>query len=244
MACTSRPVDGIVIQVAVYHILPWRLLPRGIGPTLLCPFVRAGQGDCWGVVAGRQADSWYLFPLLFMSSLSSLWWFTCRGLCVHHVQGNFLDLRCWYKYNCLCKKMVLIRLWIPKYCLLDIICLDIYACSCVVLHIVMLECGIFYQPQNMLYIQFVLESRLIYLYILYFYYSLLAIIICCVELFAKLSWLPLVWVLFLGLRGGSPPSPSPWMWQEDSSSTHSPKLWNTVSLCGLLSVTDHKTSTW
>lgn len=161
--------------------------------------------------AGKQAGYWYLFPPSFMSCLSSLWWFTCRGWCVHHVQGNFLDLRCWYKYNCLCKKMVLIRLWIPKYCLLDIICLDIYPCLCVVLHIVMLECGIFYQPQNMLYIQFVSESRLIYLYILYLSYSLLAIIICCVELFAKLSWLPFAWVLFLGLGGSHPPSSSSWI---------------------------------
>lgn len=38
------------------------------------------------------------------------------------------------------------------------------------MHIVTLECGIFYQPQNTLYIQFVLESRLIYLYILYLSY--------------------------------------------------------------------------
>ena len=79
-------------------------------------------------------------------------------------------------------------------------------------------------PKNILYVHFALESRLIYLYILYLSYSLLAIIISYVEMFAKLSWLYLAWVLFLGLKGQSPSSPLPWMWQQNSSSTHSPKI--------------------
>lgn len=127
VASTSRPVDGIVILLLYITYCLGDYPPRNIGPSLPCPCFRGHARDCWGV-AGRQTGSWYLFPTTFMSSLGSLWWFTCRGLCVHHIQGNFLDLRCWYKYNCLCKKMVLIRLWIPKYRLLDIICLDIYAC--------------------------------------------------------------------------------------------------------------------
>lgn len=43
-------------------------------------------------------------------------------------QGNFIDLRCWYKYNCLCKKKkngIDKTMWIPKCCLLDIIGLEI-----------------------------------------------------------------------------------------------------------------------
>ena len=197
---------ALLFQLLYITYCLWTLLQEAWvppWPALVIP----GQARALVRCCGRQAGSWYLFPLSLMSSVSSLWWFTCRGLGVHHVQGNFLDLRCWYKYNCLWKKMVLIRLWIPKHCLLDIICLDIYAwLVCCIENIVMLECGIFYRPPkiNMLYIQFVLESRLIYLYIMYvcnLSYSLLAIIISYVVLNCLRSWVgfPLHgWVLFLG----------------------------------------------
>lgn len=120
--------------------------------------------------------------------------------------------------------MVLIRLWIPKYCLLDIICLDIYACSCRITHCFVGMWNILSTLKICCIFTLYWESRLIYLYILYLSYSLLAIIISCVEMFAKLSWLSLAWVLLLGLGGQSPFSPSPWMWQQNSSSTHSPKI--------------------
>lgn len=56
MACTSRPVDGIVILLLYITYCLGDYPPRDIGPSLPCPYVRGVQGTVevlWQ--AGREA---------------------------------------------------------------------------------------------------------------------------------------------------------------------------------------------